>query len=281
MAARSIGTAAISFGLVTVPVRLYPAQRVSAGFSLHMLHEKDGARLRQQYVCAKDGKVVPRSEMIKGYEFAKGRYVTFTSQELKALDQKATGGIEITEFVPGDAVDPLYFERAYYLGPDKGGGKAYALLAEAMERSGLWGLARYASRGKDYLVLLRPAGGRIVMEQLYHADEVRPSGDVPAERHPIREGELKLATQLIEQIASRRFQPEKYEDEVRKRIRKLVRDKIKGKDIAEAPEAARGGAQVVDLMEALKASLGKGGRTKSGATKTKTRRTSRAARRSA
>jgi DNA end-binding protein Ku len=287
MAARSIGTASISFGLVTVPVRIYPTVRVSAGISFHMLHEKDGSRLRQQYICEKEGEVVPRSEMIKGYEFAKGRYVTFTSAELKALDEKATGGIEITEFVPGHAVDPVFFERAYYLGPDKGGAKAYGLLAEAMEKAGLWALARYAARGKDYLVLLRPAGGRIVMQQLFHSDEVRPVDEVPAETRPNRDAELKLASQLIEQIASTEFRPEKYEDEVRKRIQKLVQSKIKGKDIAEAPSAAKPRGEVVDLMEALKASLGSGRarapKKKKAAgrpAKTRSRRASRAARRS-
>ena len=259
MAARSIGTAAISFGLVTVPVRVYPAVRVSAGISFHYLHAKDGSRLEQQYVCRKEGVVVPRSDTIKGYEFAKGRYVTFTAAELKALDEKATGGIEITEFVPGATVDPVYFERTYYLGPDKGGAKAYGLLAEAMARAGLWALARYAARGKDYLVLLRSTGDRLVMQQLYHEDEVRPVGEVPVERKAHRESELKLAEKLIEQIAHDAFEPGKYGDEVRRRIQKLVRDKVKGRDIAEAPEE-KPRAEVIDLMEALKASLGQGGR---------------------
>ena len=290
MAARSISRAAISFGLVTVPVRIYPAVRVSAGVSFHMLHEKDGARLRQHYVCAKDGEVVPRSEMVKGYEVSKGRYVAFTPAELKALDQKATGGIEIAEFVPGDTVDPVYFERAYYLGPDTGGAKAYGLLAEAMERSGLWALARYAARGKDYLVLLRPAFGRLVMQQLYHSDEVRPVDEVPVETRPNREAELKLAAQLIGQIAADTFEPGKYEDEVRKRIEALVKDRIKGKEITAAP-APRAKAQVVDLMEALKASLaerpaatrGKASPKKRPAAKrrARTRRAGKAARRSA
>ena len=133
MAARSISTATISFGLVTVPVRVYPATRLSAGLSFHMLHAKDKVRLKQQYVCPKDDEVVSRSEIVKGYEYAKDKYVVFTNEELKALDEQATHGIEITEFLPADAVDPVYFEKAYYLGPDKGGEKAFSLLAEAME----------------------------------------------------------------------------------------------------------------------------------------------------
>ena len=181
MAARSIATASISFGLVTVPVRIYPATRASAGLSFHLLHEKDHARLKQQYVCEKDGKVVPRSEMVKGYEYAKGRYVTFTNEELKALDQKATNGIEIAEFVPEGAVDPVYFERSYYLGPDQNGAKAFSLLGRAMKETGLLAVAKYAARGKDYLVLLRPADERLEMIQLYNEDEVRPASEVPVE----------------------------------------------------------------------------------------------------
>ena len=256
-------SAAISFGLVTVPVRLYPAVRSSAGLSFHLLHEKDNSRLKQQYVCAKDGEVVPRSEMIKGYEYAKDRYVTLTDEELKALDEKATQGIEITEFVPADSVDPVYFERPYYLGPGKGGEKAYALLVKAMEDAGVYAIARRAARGKDYLVLLRPVDRRMVMEQLYHSDEVRPLGEIPLDTPAVRDNELKLAQQLIEQITSERFQPERYEDEVRKRIEKLIARKVEGEDIVSTPEE-RPRAQVVDLMEALKASLAQGGRGKGG-----------------
>src|SRR5215813_1689590 len=147
MAARSISTGAITFGLVTVPVRIYPAISDAAGTSFHLLHAKDDVRLRQQFVCHVVGEVVPRSEMVKGYEYAKGRYVVFSDKELKALDQQATQGIEITEFLPQDAVDPIYYERSYYLGPDKGGDKAFALLGEAMKAMELVALARYAARG--------------------------------------------------------------------------------------------------------------------------------------
>jgi DNA end-binding protein Ku len=262
MAARSIATAAVSFGLVTVPVRIYPAVRRSAGVSFHLLHAEDGARLKQQYVCSKDGEVVPRSEMVKGYEFAKGEYVTFTDEELKALDEKATNGIEIQEFVPRAAVDPVYFETAYYLGPDKGGEKAYSLLTEALNSTDLVAVARYAARGKDYLVLLRTAGDRLTMQQLYHADEVRPVSEVPAEKRPVREAELKLARQLIEQIAADAFRPEKYRDEVRRRIEGLIERKVGGEDITREP-APRPRAEVVDLMSALKASLARKGRSAS------------------
>lgn len=255
MAARSISTGAITFGLVTVPVRVYPAIVSSAGISFHLLHAEDNVRLRQQYVCPKDGEVVPRSEMVKGYEYAKDRYVVFTDKELKALDEQATQGIEITEFLPQDAVDPVFYERSYYLGPDKGGDKPFALLAEAMKSMGLVATARYAARGKDYLVLLRPYEGRMVMHQLYHSDEIRPVSEVPAAARQVAPAELKLARQLVEQIAARRFLPSKYEDEVRVRVKKLIQQKVKGKDLTESRPPAERRAKVVDLMEALKASL--------------------------
>jgi DNA end-binding protein Ku len=258
MPARAMGSAAISFGLVTVPVRIYPAVQSSAGISFHMLHAKDGVRLKQQFVCPKDDEVVPRSETVRGFEIAKEKYVTLTDEELKSLDEKATNGIEIKEFVPADSVDPVYFERTYYLGPDKGGDKPYALLADAMKESGKAGLAQYAARGKDYLVLLRSTGSRLVMQQLYHADEIRPADEVPQADRKSSPAELKLARQLIDQVSAEAFEPEKYTDEVRKRVEKMIKAKAKGEEI-EAP-APRPRAEVVDLMEALKKSLGQGGR---------------------
>ncbi|HEY2942993.1 MAG TPA: Ku protein [Vicinamibacteria bacterium] len=258
MPARAMGSAAISFGLVTVPVRIYPAVQASAGISFHMLHKKDGVRLKQQFICPKDEEVVPRSETVRGFEIAKDKYVTVTDEELKALDEKATNGIEIKEFVPEDSVDPVYFERTYYLGADKGGDKAYSLLADAMKDSGKAALAQYAARGKDYLVLLRSTGQRLMMQQLYHADEVRSIEEVPVPARKSSPAELKLAQQLIDQVSSEAFEPEKYTDEVRKRIEQLIAAKAKGQKI-EAP-AARPKAEVVDLMEALKKSLGQGGR---------------------
>jgi DNA end-binding protein Ku len=258
MPARAMGSAAISFGLVTVPVRIYPAVQSSAGISFHMLHKKDGVRLKQQFICPKDEEVVPRSETVRGYEIAKDKYVIFTDQELKALDEKATNGIEIKEFVPEDSVDPVYFERTYYLGADKGGDKAYSLLADAMKDAGKAALAQYAARGKDYLVLLRSTGDRLMMQQLYHADEVRSIEEVPVPARKSSPAELKLAQQLIDQVTSEKFEPEKYTDEVRKRIEQMIAAKAKGQKI-EAP-AARPKAEVIDLMEALKKSLGQGGR---------------------
>jgi DNA end-binding protein Ku len=254
MAPRSIATGTISFGLVSIPVRLYPATQPSASISFNLLHGACGSRLKQQYVCAREGVKVERDEMVKGYEFAKDRYVTFTQEELKALDELATQTIDIAEFVPAAQVDPVYFDRAYYLGPDKGGGKAYRLLALALERAGKAALARYAARGKQYLVLIRPRDGRLVMQQLYYADEVRPADEVPIDDAQPKDTEVQLALQLIEQTASDAFRPEQYEDAVKARVQAAIERKVEGQEIRVA-EPTEPAAQVIDLMDALKASI--------------------------
>ena len=255
MAARSIGTATISFGLVTVPVRMYTASESSAAISFNMLHGKCGSRLKQQYICTKDEEIVPRDQMVKGYEFAKDQYVTFTEAELKAMAEESTRAIEITEFVPLQKVDPIYFEAAYYLGPDKGGERAYTLLAAAMRQTGRSALAKWAARGKMYLVMLRPVEKGLIMQVLLYADEVRPFDEVPVGDSQVKDAELKLAIQLIDQITTEEFHPENYDDEVRKRYNAAIQEKVQGREItATAPEEPK--AQIIDLMEALKASLG-------------------------
>ncbi len=254
MAARSLASGTVSFGLVSIPVKLYPATQSSAGVSFNLLHGKCGSRLKQQYTCPKDGEVVPREAMVKGYEFAKDQYVTFTAEELKALEEASKEAIEIAEFVPVERVDPIYFDKPYYLGPDKGGDKAYRLLAEALKRSGKAALARHAARGKQYLVLIRPVDGRLVMQQLLYADEVRSFDEVPVGEAEVKESEIQLALQLVQQTASESFRPEAYRDEVRDRIQAAIERKIAGQEISLVPtEEPR--AQVIDLMEALKASL--------------------------
>ena len=254
MAPRSLATGTISFGLVSIPVRLYAATQPASHVSFNLLHAKDGSRLKQQYVCSNDGEIVPREDMVKGFEFAKDRYVTFTGEELKALEEIATQTIDIAEFVPASEVDPVYFDKAYHLGPDKGGGRAYKLLTEALERSGKAALARYAARGKQYLVLIRPAKGRLVMQQLYYADEVRPADEVPVDDADVKDGEIQLALQLIEQRASDAFRPEQYEDTVKLRTLEAIERKVQGQEIqVTAPAAPQG--EVIDIMEALKASL--------------------------
>jgi DNA end-binding protein Ku len=256
--ARAIAGATISFGLVSIPVKLFAATQASASVSFNLLHKKCSTRLKQQYICPTDNEIVSRDDMVKGYEFAKDQYVTFTPEELKSLEEKATGSIDIAEFVPLAAIDPVYFDRPYYLGPEKGGDKAYLLLAEAMRDSGRAALARYAARGKQYLVMLRPStdGRALVLQQLLYADEVRSLADVPLPDGEVREPELKLAKQLIDQIARETFDPTQYRDEVRDRIQADIERKVQGQDISEAEPAAEP-ARVIDLMAALKASLGK------------------------
>jgi len=257
MAPRAIATATVSFGMVSIPVKLYSAAESSTGISFNMLHKDCGSRLKQQYICQKDGQIVPREQMVKGYEFSRDQYVTFTPEELKEIEEKATQTIEIAEFVSASLIDPIYFDKPYYVGPDKGGDRAYRLLAKAMRDSGRAALARYGARGKRYLVMIRPtADDRLVMQQLHYADEVRQTSEIPIGEVEVREQELKLAMQLIEQISSDAFRPESYEDDVRKRIQEAIQRKVEGSEIAVSPVEAPG-AQVIDLMEALKASLSK------------------------
>ena len=205
--ARSMASSTITFGLVAVPVQLYPATRESAGLSFHLLHAKDGVRLRQQLVCPKDGEVVARTEAVKGFEHAKDEFVMLTDKELKALDQKASSGIEVAEFVQGVGA-PAALRRAQLLPRARQGRRAaFALFVAALEEEDLVAIAQYAARGKDYLVALRPFEGRLLMHQLYHADEVRPVSEVPAPEAEAKPAELKLARELVGRLtpsASRR-----------------------------------------------------------------------------
>jgi len=263
MAARAIASATVSFGLVTIPVKLFPAtQPAGSGISFNLLHKECGSRLKQQYICIKEEVPVSRDEMVKGYEFAKDQYVTFTTEELKALEEKATQTVDIAEFVPLDKVDPIYFDKPYFLAPEKGGEKAYHLLAEVMRDTNRCALAKYAARGKMYLVLVRPVEEGLAMQQLLYADEVRSWKDVAMPDKPaLRDAELKLAHQLVDQIASETFDPSQYQDEVKQRIQADIEKKVQGKEI-EVSETSEQPAQIIDLMEALKASLGaaKGGK---------------------
>lgn len=254
MPARSIGTGTLSFGMVSIPIRMYSAGESASAVSFNLLHEKCKSRLKQQYVCPKDNEIVPRDQMVKGYEFSKEQYVTFTEDELKAMAEETQKAIEITEFVPASKVDPVYFDGAYYLGPDKGGEKAYKLIGEAMKQTGRAALAKWAARGKQYLVLIRPVDNGLVMQQLLYKDEVRTIAEVPIGEAELKDSELKLAVQLIEQIANDEFQPENYQDEVRKRYHEAIQRKVEGQEITTSAEAPKS-AQIIDLMEALKASL--------------------------
>jgi DNA end-binding protein Ku len=257
MPARALSTATISFGLVSIPVKLYSAAESQSALSFNQIHKKDGARVKQQLVSSRSGEVVPREEIVKGYEFAKGQYVLFEPAELKALEATATHTIDIVEFLKAEQIERQYLEKVYYLGTDKGGARAYKLLSQALTETGRIGIGKYAARGKQYLVMVRPMGHGLVMEQLHYPDELRAFSEVPIEDATVKPAELKLATQLIEQAASDEFQPEKYRDEVRERMLELIQRKVEGEDITIAPTAEPEN-KIIDIMEALKASLAAG-----------------------
>ena len=254
MAPRAIASGTISFGLVSVPVKLFSGTQ-SKSLSFNMLHAKDNSRLKQQYICQTCGEVVERDQMTRGYEYAKDQYAVLSNDELKALDSVSDQSIEIEEFVPIASVDPIYFEKTYLLGPDKGGNKAYRLLREAMHTAGRGAVARFSTRGRQQLVLLREAQGGLMMHALYYADEVRDFSEVErGDEVAVKPNELQLAVQLIEQLANEEFDPSKYKDEYREQAMALIEKKVAGEEIAVgAPRAAKG--QIIDLMEALKASL--------------------------
>jgi DNA end-binding protein Ku len=254
MAARSIATLTVSFGLVSIPVRLFSATEASKTISFNMLHKTCGSRLKQQYICVKEEVIVPREDTVKGYEFAKDQYVVFTPEELKAMEEAGTHMADIVEFVPLESVDPVYFDKAYYLAPDKGGAKPYALLASALRESKRCAIGRWAARGKQYIVMIRAVDDGLVMQQLMYSGEVRSMKDIDIERTEVRPTELKLAKQLIDAQSSDKFDPTQYKDDVSARIEAAISKKVEGQEItmSDAPETT---AKVIDLMEALRASL--------------------------
>ncbi len=258
MPPHSLGSGTISFGLVSIPVRLYTAAS-PAGVSFNQLHGVCGSRIRQQTFCPKCNKTVERAELVRGYEFAKDQYVQVKDDELKALEGEASKIIDIAEFVPLAEVDPIYFEKTYYLGPDKGGEKAYRLLSDAMEKAGQVALAKYVMRGKESLVLIRAAQSGLMLHTMYFADEVRNFDEVDkGQSAKIKDGELDLALQLINGLASEQFSPERYTDEYRHRVLGMINQKVEGQEVT-VSEPAAPRAQVIDLMEALKESLAKRG----------------------
>jgi DNA end-binding protein Ku len=260
----SIRSGTITFGLVAIPVRVYVATH-SAQLSFNLLHQGCGARIRQQLrgarirqkiYCPQCARVVERRDLVKGYAFAKDRYVTFTDAELEALAAVASPTIEIHEFVPLAGVDPLYFADGHYLGPDAGGEKAYQLLTAAMRDRGRVAIAQQVTHGKEHLALIRPIAHGLVLHTLYYADEVRPLEAIATgHKRPLHETELRLARRLIDQLSAADFHPEAYHDTYRRRLEAVVQQKIEGKAVTIlAPTPA--GAPIIDLMEALKASLG-------------------------
>jgi DNA end-binding protein Ku len=247
----------ISFGMVSIPVDLYTATVSSEKISFNLLHAKDGSRLKQQYVCLKEGTVVDRSEIVKGYEFAKDQYVQFSAEEIKALDEAGSDTIDIVEFVPLISVDPLYFDRSYFLAPGKGGARPYALLSAALRETGRCAIGHWAAHGRDHMIVLRPLDKALVMHQLHFAAEVRSIDDIGVVPTEVKDNELKLARQLIDQQATDKFDPTLYVDEVKARVEAAIQKKVEGKQISlsATPQRASSG-NVIDLMAALKASLG-------------------------
>ena len=256
MPPRSIGSGARALGLVCIPVRLDVAASSEAP-SFNLLHAACGNRIRQQRFCPVCNEVVDRENLIKGYEFAKDQYVKVTDEELKALEGEASEAIEISEFLPLAKVDPIYFEKSYYLGPDKGGEKAYRLLADTMTQVGKVALAKFVLRGKENLVIVRSAQNGLMMHTMYFADEVRSFDEIPkGESARITAAESGLAVRLIDELSNDEFEPQKYEDEYAQRVMELVNKKSEGQEVTLAqPPQQRG--QVIDLMAALKGSLGK------------------------
>jgi DNA end-binding protein Ku len=254
--ARSIASLTISFGLVAIPVKLYSATVSSERISFNLLRQKDGSRVKQQYVAVNDGKLVERSEMVKGYEFAKDQYVMFSPDELKALEDTTSHAIDIGQFVPLESVDPLYFDGTYYLAPDKGAAKPYTLLATALRKAKQCALGRWISRGKEHIVVIRPLEDGLAMHQLHFKAEVRDLKDLGIEPATVSEPELKLAQQLIDHLAAKRFDPNEFADEHRARVQAAIQKKVEGKEVslAEGPVTSKSG-NVIDLMEALRASI--------------------------
>ena len=257
MPARAISAATISFGLVSIPVKMYSAAEPKSAVSFNQIHRKDGARVKQQLISSRSGEVVSREEIVKGYEFAKDQYVLFEAEELKALEAAATHTIDIVEFLKAEQIERRYLDKVYYLGTEKGGARAYKLLAQVLVDTKRIALGKYSARGKQYLVLVRPFEKGLVMEQLHYPDELRPFAEVPIEDAAVKPAELKLATQLVEQAATDEFHPEQYKDEVRERMMALIQRKIEGEDITLTP-TAEPEHKIIDIMAALKASLAAG-----------------------
>ena len=239
MASRPIGNGNISFGLVSIPVKLFSATR-SKSVSFNLLHAKDLSRIQQKIYCPVDDAIIDRSELVRGYEIEKGRYVTFTDEELKGLEAHADHSIEITEFVPLSEVDPVYFEESYYLATDTGSSKAYRLLTDAMDSSKRVALGRYTMRGKEHLILLRPYARGLILHTLYYADEVKAVDEFDrAVNEAVKETELTLAKKLIDELSHKKFDPAQYSDSYRERVSEAAQKKIEGEEVTEAPKGAQ------------------------------------------
>lgn len=262
MALRPLRNATISFGLVSIPVRFYTATK-SEDVHFHLLHESCGTRVQRKWWCPYHEKIVQSDELIRGYEISRKKSVTFTDEEIEALQSGDNRALEITEFLSLDQIDPVFFEKAYFLGPAPGGGKTYRLLASAMSKQGKVALASWISSGREHLVILRPYEHGLILHTMYYADEVRDFGAIEGEETRVSDKEVKLAEMLIDELTEKKFKPLQYKDEYRARLLGKIRAKSQGKVIvADEPEEEKGG-EVIDIMEALRRSLQGGGGAKS------------------
>ena len=250
---RALQSASLAFGLVNIPVKLYTAA-TSQSVSFHLLHKKDQSRIHEQMVCIAEDTPVSREELVKGYEVKKGTYVEVTEEELDALEAQVNRSVEIQEFIPIEAVDPVSFKKTYYLGPDKGGEKPYRLLAQAMQRERKGAIAQFVQRGKEELVMVRPVReNRLMLHVLYYADEVRAFEGAPSGK-AASTAELNLAVQLIHQLASKTWDSAKYHDTYRERVLAFIKKKQAGEKMAPS-KPTRAPGKVLDLMGTLKQSL--------------------------
>jgi DNA end-binding protein Ku len=251
MPPRAIWSGSISFGLVNVPVRMYSAIAES-DLRFHLIHEPDGGRIGYQKICKEEGEPVPDDEIVKGFEFKDDEFVVLTDEDFDAAKAEGVKSIEISDFVPYDEIDPIFFEKTYYLGPQSGGEKVYALLREAMEKTGLAGIAKFVMRDRQHLGCLRVREGTLTLEKMFFHDEVRPIDEIAPGNAKVSKSELDMATSLIDQFAGK-FEPEKYDDTYREALCDVIRAKRKGKTItAPEPEAEE---EPTDLMAALRASV--------------------------
>ena len=254
MALRPLRNATITFGLVNIPVRFYTATR-SEDIHFNMLHESCGSRVNRKWWCPKHEEMIEQGDMIRGYAVAKNQYVTLTDTEMDVLESDGDKALEITEFVDLDQVDPVFFEKAYYLGPGPGGGKTYRLLAQAMKRQNKVAVARWISGHREHLVLLRPFEDGLILHTMYYADEVRDFSAIEVEGGEVRDKEIALAEMLIDELTEKKFDPLAYKDTYRERLMDKIRAKAEGEVIVSETPGQEKAAEVVDIMEALRRSL--------------------------
>lgn len=250
--AASVWSGYLTFGLISMPVKLFSGAR-SSGISFNMLRREDSSRLKQQYVAVADGKVVDRSDIVKGFEFRKGEYVVIEPEDIKKIEPQTAKTMEILEFVKSSEVDPVYFESSYYMVPDEAGRRPYALLTKALEESEYVAIAKLTMHNREYTVFLRPHSGGMMLHTMYYAEEVRSVEEFGAPDVELKPAEVKVAHQLIEALADK-WDPEKYHDSFQDNLKNMIQTKLEGGKIAEV-EKPKKLAPVVDLMSALKASL--------------------------